>query len=1234
MRVKRLEVQGFKSFKDKTVVHFDHNITGIVGPNGCGKSNVVDAFFWVMGEQSHKHIRAGGSDDLIFNGSSKYSPSAIAEATLVLETDYVDTENAPAGATVKDLPLHLRTKEIAVTRRVYRGGEGEYLINGITARLKDIHELFMDTGVGAKGYSIIAQGEIQKIVNAKPEDRRVLIEEAAGIAKYKARKKESIRKMESAQANLSRLNDVVAEIERTLNSLERQAQKASQYKKHKEELLAKEMTWGRRKNRVLRARLDELKAKREALEQELVGLKAELSTADMSIESDRVEQLTLSKSTEELQSKISEMSGDLTRAQSALDLSRRRQSDLAMQTEALTAEKSDLETSIVAEKENITGLNAENESAAADLAAASANANAKEEIVRALRSETETARRDLDHAKREMMNGVTKSSDLASRIAALESKAESANAQIERLNQQAAVLAEKVSAASEESARVMDASASARAKKDRLHAEARAIGEAVESHEQALKAARRELEDANRNLTKSRSKLQSLEELAAALEGFGDGPRRVLDWAKENGKDSGLRALAEGLDIEAGYESAVEGFLEGKLETLVTEDAASAIEALGSLAGGSNGRAGILIASETASGASVDATNVGAVESALSAAGFSVVGPLASFVKPNAKLSSANAAAAIRMLGSAIVVESMAPLPAFLAGNSPSVLNGPLGSLSIVAKDGSAFDADGVLRGGAVSNDRQASVLGRKKTIEALTTEVAALETSFAAMETRVSEMTEALETERARQAAIRLDVQSAEIEFATIERDVQTAVRQAKDLASQSELVEYELTEMRTEAEEAIAEKAKSADEMAAIAANRSSLETKIGELESKVVALEASLREGEEGLSELKIIEAGRKERAGSVKRELDAGLALISDRERRLAEVARQLVRVEAETEEHSGGDEEFIVKIEDLTRKLADERELLAGMRDRLEVVSAKVGGALDRIKELHGDADEKTAAVNTCSLDIERLTGDLSHLVLNLEEKYGPGCLDLPEAAPVLEENGETIVSVEMTAEEEQILGEEVERLREKIRRLGDVNPTAVEEYEEKKKRFDYLMTEKNDLLKSIDDLNEAIDHINRTSEERFRKAYDAIADRFERLFPIIFGGGQSKLSLVYPEGSTDILEAGIDILAQPPGKKVVNIGLLSGGEKALTAVSLIFAIFMVKPSPFCILDEVDAPLDDANIGKFNALLREMSSKSQFIIITHNKKTMELNDTLYGVTMEEPGVSKMVSIELH
>lgn len=1228
MRVKRLEVQGFKSFKDKTIIHFDHNITGIVGPNGCGKSNIVDAFFWVMGEQSHKHIRAGGSADLIFNGSSKYQPLAIAEATLVLETDVVDTENAPSGATVKDVPLHLRAKEISVTRRVYRTGEGEYLINGVPARLKDIHELFLDTGVGAKGYSIIAQGEIQKIVNAKPEDRRMLIEEAAGIAKYKKRKIESLRKLESAQANLARLNDVIAEIERSVNSLERQAHKAAQYKTLKAELLDKEMTWGRRKNRVLREKLELARTSRETLEQEIAGLKAELSSAELSIESDRIEQLTLSKQAEEFQNAINEMSGDLTRAQSALDLSKRRQLDLQTQLETLEAERTDLRAAISNEKSKISGLEAESANAGSEHEAAAARASDKDEAVRSLRAETDTARKTVDQAKRDLMASIARDSDLNSRVAGLASKADSAHAQVERLSTQIETLRVKVVDAENEASNAQSAYTIAASKKSSLQSECQAVSADSEAKEQETKAAQRSLEESATALLKLRSRLASLEELNAAFEGFGDGPRSVLDWAKNNGKDGSLKALADGLDIQAGFEKSVEGWLEGRLENLASDDSAIALQALRELSSGNQGRATIYVAHSST--VSLDATDASVAKSKLASSGFSVSGLLSEFVHINDKIGSSGRSAAQSVLSNAIVVENFDALPSLIQNGGIA----SLGGFSIVSKMGEVFSIDGSIRGGATQSDNSASVLGRKRAIAELTEQVSIQESAYASQEAQVQGLISQLEMIRANLSALKIDLQASEITAATCERDVQTTTRQLSESKSTLELEEYEHAEMKQEEESALQERSDLLAQMESLKSAQIELEAKIVSSESDLTTLESSLRSMEEELSVLRITEAGLKERAGSIHRELEAGLNLIRDRERRLSDVERQLERARAENEEHSGGDGEYIQKIEELTHALAEKRESFAGMRDRLESVSAKVNGAMDRIKALHSSGEEKTQAATQHSLDIERMTAELSHLLQNLEEKYGPGCLDAPAVSPIQEEMNDPVVTLEMSAEEEKILAEDVERLREKIRRLGDVNPTAVEEYDEKKKRFDYLMSEKNDLLKSMDDLNEAIEHINKTSVERFQKAFEAIADRFERLFPIIFGGGQAKLSLVYPEGTTDILEAGVDILAQPPGKKIVNIGLLSGGEKALTAVSLIFAIFMVKPSPFCILDEVDAPLDDANIGKFNALLREMSSKSQFIIITHNKKTMELNDTLYGVTMEEPGVSKMVSIELH
>ncbi len=442
MRVKRLEIQGFKSFKDKTVIHFDHSITGIVGPNGCGKSNIVDAFFWVMGEQSYKHMRGSSSEDLIFNGSSKYSPLGYAEATLVMETDLTQKQTEPpAGATVKDIPFHLRAKDVAVTRRVYRTGEGEYFINGVPVRLKDVQELFMDTGVGAKGYSVIEQGQIGKTVNAKPEERRLLIEEAAGIAKYKARKKESLRKIEAAEQNLSRLNDVLQEIERNLHSLERQAQKARLYRKYKDELLNKEVSWGRRKWKILLEKTSTFKKEREVLEQEILGFKTELQISELNIETGRIDHLTETKRAEELQNKVQELSSRLTREQSALELSKKRQEDLISRLQSLRNEKESLQNSLLSERDRFQSLQKELQEGEFGFQKSTETAHLIEAQVKTKRTELDTFRNKTEQSKREHLQNLALASELTARISGLKSRVESTDAQIGRVESQIQIYA-------------------------------------------------------------------------------------------------------------------------------------------------------------------------------------------------------------------------------------------------------------------------------------------------------------------------------------------------------------------------------------------------------------------------------------------------------------------------------------------------------------------------------------------------------------------------------------------------------------------------------------------------------------------------------------------------------------------------------------------------------------------------------------------------------------------------
>lgn len=1230
MRVKRLEIQGFKSFKDNTTIHFDQGITGIVGPNGCGKSNIVDAFFWVMGEQSYKHMRGTGSEDLIFNGSSKYSPLGMAEATLVMETDAVDTEHAPAGASASpEIPVHLRAKEISVTRRLYRSGEGEYFINGVPARLKDIQELFMDTGVGAKGYSVIEQGQIGKIVNAKPEERRLLIEEAAGIAKYKARKKESLRKMEATQANLSRLTDVIQEIERTLGSLERQAQKARSYKKIKEELLDKEMTWGRRKAQVLRQRFEAIRSQKEALEQEILALRSALQVAENDQELFRVEQLTQTKSAEEIQVTIQNLSDELAKERSALELSQQRQLDLESQVNSYEAERGELKVSISSESERLSEQETQAQESDGKYMEASSRVQGLDEQVRNLRRDADEVRHKLESLKRELMQGMTQSQDFTNRGAALESRIETARARKEKLSDQILQQEAKLQEMHREKDRVEEALELSRSECSEQRTRVEGLNQTLRAEEQSLKGFERSREEAFRSLMQQRSRLQSLQELAQAHEGLADGPKSVLEWAQNSGSKGKLQTLADSIDVSEGFDVAVEAWLSGRLENLITDEATFAVSAFDQAVQSRQGRVSIQLGSSKTSSLMPFAK----IETFLNKSGFGVVGELSKFVKVNSKLSPEINIMASALLAAVVVVDSFDPVMK-LVDQGEWV---DLGGWSVVSRDGKVLDlstAAHLLRGGQTDQEESASLLKRKRLIAELESKVLDSEALLKHADEVCTQAAEQIVQQKTEIEKQQEQLQFLQVQGAICEKDVQQAHKNLKEHSLQLQLLKDDADDVVKQETQAIQEQETISSRLSEISTRRAALEGLISDVEAQFRGSEQILRQQEDLLQAARIEEAQWRERAQSLKRELESSRSLIADRQRRLVEVERSLERARHEREQFTGGESHLEQHIADLTRSLSDSREQLSRVKNQLELIQTRMDDAHHRIKQVHHDGETRQAESSQLAIEAEKISSDLAHLIQNLEEKYGPGCLERPVPSPIQEEMTEPVVTTEMTAEEEVALGEEVERLRERLRRLGDVNPDAVEQYEEQKKRYDYLLTEKADLERSIENLKEAIEHINKTSEERFKKAFEAIADRFSKLFPIIFGGGQASLSLVYPEGSTDILDAGVDILAQPPGKKIVNIGLLSGGEKALTAVSLIFAIFMVKPSPFCVLDEVDAPLDDANIGKFNALLREMSVKSQFILITHNKKTMELNDKLYGVTMEEPGVSKMVSIELH
>lgn len=1185
MRIKRLELQGFKSFKDKTVIHFDSPITGIVGPNGSGKSNIVDAFFWVMGEQSYKHIRSSGSDDIIFKGSSKYAPLGLAEATLVMEETGEDA------------------KEVSVTRRVYRSGEGEYFMNGSPARLKDIQELFLDTGVGAKGYSVIEQGQIDKVVNSKPEDRRQLIEDAAGIAKYKARKKESLRKLESADVNLARLNDVLKEIEKNLDSLERQAQRAKRHKEIKTELVDKETAWAKRKLAVLRIQYELAVTGRDRLEQELIGLRAELSRNEIELETARARQLDLSKEQEVVQSEAERLSADLNHHRNALELSLKRQEDLRQRLSQLNEEKSEIEVELVSRRTTVDELESSNATDTMTVAKLQEELIAVEAVVRDRRLAHDQARSEVQMKRNRLDEVIRESTKILQQVAALKERARSAEESVQRANAELQGLLAQRDEFGMQTERLATEVADAEDRLVSAQSDLAGLKPKLAAMADQKAAIGREFQKERDRLFGLQARLASLTELDQAREGLDETAKAALQKLSAQGVSAFV--LSDFFQVSASHELAAQSVLSAAFNRILSSlSIAEVIEALSEE--GTRGRVEFQF---LATGAKIE-NRSGSLAEALG------------FITPP------DCPTDIATLCHGVLsqVASRYDLVDTIDAQSQRAQ---------VTKNGEVFDPEsGVLAVGGARSLDASSVLGRRRAIHELQTEVSELSARVTEIEASKDALEVAQKELQDSEQQLQEDQRECALKLELLRRDAFSNAKSFERISKDVSDREAAITRLAETAAAATGSLAELEGSGASLIQERSDLDQWIMANASGAEEQNTLLQESERVLQESRLAWVQSSERLAGKQRQLEGEKRFLQDLMRRESELTRLLDQFSAENEDTSARDEGNEEQVAHLTHELGERRAALAQLRNENEIVQTAMTEKLAAIKRLHHDGDQKTSQLGSLGVDSERIHGEISYLVQNQEEKYGVGCLESLTVSDEQADLGPEVVTQEMSEEDERALHDEVEELKEKLRRLGEVNPNAIAEFEEVQGRHIILQTERNDLLKSMDDLRETIEHINRTSVERFEKAFHAIATRFEKLFPIIFGGGQARLSLVYPEGSKDILEAGVDILAQPPGKKISNMNLLSGGEKALTAISLIFAIFMVKPSPFCILDEVDAPLDDSNIGKFNALVREMSVKSQFILVTHNKKTMELNDALYGVTMEEPGVSKMVSIQLH
>jgi chromosome segregation protein len=1185
MRIKRLDIQGFKSFADPIAVHFDSGVTGVVGPNGCGKSNIVDALRWAMGEMSAKHLRGGNMQDVIFNGSESRGPTGMAEVSLTFEND---------GANLP--PEYASYSEIQVTRRLYRSGDSEYEINKTPCRLRDITDLFLGTGIGTKAYSIIEQGRVGQIVSAKAEDRRRIIEEAAGITKYKARRLAAERKMEATRQNLLRVTDVTAEVQKRLGSLKRQAQKAARYKKLKGELKHLELHNASLTYLETHSRLGFERSAHQRAEEDLVLAQARLAEVEAKIETARLQLIDDERTLAESQARVYEVDNNLalleqqqSHAVQSIQASRQREVEAKEEIQRLTGQMDLL-------AEESAGFSRDRELLQQG---ALEDEQRLEEAVRShedLQRQRETAAGEVEQVRQEMVEAASSAAQLQADIQAVENRRVEVAQRIAKLEAEREALLAKIEGVERQSGIIREEIAGHRRRENEL-------SQGVEAGRVALVQAKERLEkheearlDFKAGLNKEQSRLSSLQEIAHRFERAPAGVRAAMQAHNEKQEVANgvVGLMADLFEAPEDLEKVLESALSETLQTVVVERTDHALGLGKWLAAEDSGRATFLV-------------EAGLPENPKSLPEVPV--DVGTPLFPRLRMLGEHEKAVRHALGQVVLVpgEEQARNLWHKAQQE---------GWTLITRGGEVYRPEGTLSVGATSDDA-AGLLHQKREIRELEGKVRQLEDELATMDQKRAELAgevERLSTEQEDSVEKR---QRLAMTIVKLEGDLDRIGEEDKHLKSRLETVGNERGELDDGSQD-VADKLAAMQELWAenldAAAHR---EDALAQATARLEAVEKSLKERGEEVSDLRVKVAAATERRENLLRSL-------AHHERSQQEIS---LRVETLIQQIKSGEaerDELEARIQDTKGEQAEMAQQRQVLNDDLlekrktyeedaETVQSQEGEA----RVLRGELEQDREVLAERALRIKEFEMNLQALIERIWDRYEV-------------QVEEVLFDYHMGPMPADGAAELIDDLRRKISGLGEVNLTAVEEYDELSERYEFLKQQTDDLTHALTQLERAIAKINRTTKKRFEEAFEAINERFQQVFPRLFRGGKAWLALTNPD---DLLATGVEIYAQPPGKKLGSVALMSGGEKALTAVSLIFAIFLIKPSPFCLLDEVDAPLDEANVARFSEVVKEMSGISQFIVITHNKRTMEVADHLYGITMEEPGISKTVNVRI-
>jgi chromosome segregation protein len=1175
MRLDRVEIVGFKSFCDKQELSFQGGVTGIVGPNGCGKSNISDAISWVLGEQSAKSLRGTSMEDVIFAGSQTRQPVGMAEVSLKVSGL---NGNSPDG-----------NPECVVTRRLYRNGDSEYLMNGEVCRLRDIHELFMDTGLGSKAYSIIEQGKIGQILSTKPADRRALLEEAAGITKYKARRRQTALKLEAAQQNLLRVNDIIHEVEKQLESLKRQASKARRYRALRDELRGLERVLYGRRFLDVEAQARALAERIAAEEERERAASLALDTEDAQMAARRTVLYEDESRLEEVRARLNELTLAVDRHESKSGYCKEQLAECELRAQEAAREEQELQARVDPLAEHLRARQAEEERVKGELTRCEEEARIADAGMQECAGRQAALEAEQDRARDDQVA-------LLGKIAALANSREAVSGNAERAASDLVKLASERAELERERAAVQAAWEEARR---RAHESEALLGTLVSEREAALGRGR----DAEARAQQAASqadalqserdgltgRLSSLEEIVETHSAFDEGVRALLQGPAEI---PALGVVADAIETEKSYERAVEAFHGERLQALLVPDTGTAVRGLRFLEAAGAGRAAFV---PLGARKSPDLNGFKAVKEVepkvigMLSDLYRVTGPYADTIQ-----NALRDAIVVATVEDGIDVVSRHP------GVPCVTLAGETVSCALIA------GGRGV-RG----------LLAPRREIREIGAHLIEIDARLAELLARGAEARQ--QAIEAGEAARGLDerIHALEKDLVAIRHDLTTAEEEMRRIGRKSDVLDSE----RSQAEQ-----------------ERGAAAVRLAEIEQALGVAEAERAAGSERLTALAqaVTEARAKSEAAQA-RASEARAALAALRERAAA-VSGECARLALERQElldriaaAAARGAEMARRREELSAELVESERLLAAALQDRDRLTADVALAEDRVRELRAELDAREQSLKERRREREMLRDALSELTVQKarsESDLDHLARECHQAVGMTAALAASGLTEEETLKDQAELLAQAEEIRQKIDRMGPVNVLAVEQSQELEERHTFLTAQRQDLLDSVSELDQAIKKIDRTSRERFKDAFQVINQHFGEIFKQLFGGGTAGLSLIDEE---DLLESGIDVMAQPPGKRLQNVMLLSGGEKALTAIALLFAIFQYKPSPFCILDEVDAPLDDANIGRFVRMLDGLKEQTQFVLITHSRKTMEIADQLYGVTMEEPGVSKLVSV---